>query len=195
MLHLVRRDAPAAWDTQATDVGAETCLPTVFIVHIVGHSMEPVVPEGSLVCVDAARRDPMPGEIVAVYIHAEGRMIGYWSDIPGTLTKANPAFGPVDLNRKGPWEVLGTVVATVADQFARLDPVTTEPDTRAIEAVLGLAPRTVSALRRAGINTMRDLQRRTEDDLGRVWGIGRQSREHIVRALDSVGRSLRPGRR
>ncbi len=56
---------------------------------------------------------------------------------------------------------------------------------------LDLSVRSYNCLKRAGIHTVEDLTRRTEDDMLKVRNLGRKSLEEVVNKLEDLGLSLR----
>ena len=56
---------------------------------------------------------------------------------------------------------------------------------------LDLSVRSYNCLKRAGISTVADLTRRTEDDMLKVRNLGRKSLEEVVKKLEELGLSLK----
>ena len=56
---------------------------------------------------------------------------------------------------------------------------------------LDLSVRSYNCLKRAGIHTVEDLTKRTEDDMLKVRNLGRKSLEEVVKRLEDLGLSLR----
>ena len=56
---------------------------------------------------------------------------------------------------------------------------------------LDLSVRSFNCLKRAGINTVEDLTKRSEDDMMRVRNLGRKSLEEVIAKLGSLGQTLR----
>ena len=57
---------------------------------------------------------------------------------------------------------------------------------------LDLTVRSYNCLKRAGIHTVEDLTRKTEDDMMKVRNLGRKSLEEVLKKLDELGLSLSP---
>ncbi|MDD5923562.1 MAG: DNA-directed RNA polymerase subunit alpha [Clostridia bacterium] len=56
---------------------------------------------------------------------------------------------------------------------------------------LDLSVRSFNCLKRAGINTVDDLIKKTEDEMMKVRNLGRKSLEEVIQKIDSLGFSLR----
>ena len=56
---------------------------------------------------------------------------------------------------------------------------------------LDLSVRSYNCLKRAGIHTVADLTKRTEDDMLKVRNLGRKSLEEVVKKLEELGLSLK----
>lgn len=56
---------------------------------------------------------------------------------------------------------------------------------------LDLSVRSYNCLKRAGINTVEELVRKTEEDMMKVRNLGRKSLEEVNQKLDNLGLSLR----
>ena len=56
---------------------------------------------------------------------------------------------------------------------------------------LDLSVRSYNCLKRAGINTIQDLTKKSKDDMIRVRNMGQKSIEEVIQKLDSYGLSLR----
>ena len=56
---------------------------------------------------------------------------------------------------------------------------------------LDLSVRSYNCLKRAGINTVEELTRKTEEDMMKVRNLGRKSLEEVVQKMESLGLSLR----
>ena len=56
---------------------------------------------------------------------------------------------------------------------------------------LDLSVRSFNCLKRAGIDTVEDLIKRTEDDMMKVRNLGRKSLEEVIQKLNSLGHSLK----
>ena len=57
---------------------------------------------------------------------------------------------------------------------------------------LDLTVRSYNCLKRAGIHTVEDLTRKTEDDMMKVRNLGRKSLEEVLNKLNELGLSLSP---
>ena len=56
---------------------------------------------------------------------------------------------------------------------------------------LDLSVRSFNCLKRAGINTVKDLTEKTEDEMMKVRNLGRKSHEEVINKLESLGYGLR----
>ncbi|HHW15310.1 MAG TPA: DNA-directed RNA polymerase subunit alpha, partial [Firmicutes bacterium] len=56
---------------------------------------------------------------------------------------------------------------------------------------LDLSVRSYNCLKRAGINTVEELTRKTEEDMMKVRNLGRKSLEEVKQKLEALGLSLR----
>lgn len=56
---------------------------------------------------------------------------------------------------------------------------------------LDLSVRSYNCLKRAGINSVEELTRKTEEDMMKVRNLGRKSLEEVVQKLSEYGLSLR----
>ena len=56
---------------------------------------------------------------------------------------------------------------------------------------LELSVRSYNCLKRAGINTVADLTKKSESDLAKVKNLGKRSLEEVIAKLQSFGLSLR----
>ena len=56
---------------------------------------------------------------------------------------------------------------------------------------MDLSVRSFNCLKRAGINTVEDLTRRSKDDMLKVRNLGLKSLEEVIQKLESFGFSLR----
>jgi hypothetical protein len=161
-------------------------LPRVVAYRIVGASMEPVLRDGDLACVDVSRTSPSLRDVVAIRVNGTHRIVGYWMTRDfACLGKANPAFEPVLLDALGEWEVAGTVVAVVIDPFSR--PVPPPRDDRRIDDVLTLSPRAMNRLQYGGIHTISDLLRRPAWDIGMIKGLGAKTLREILAEVARAG--------
>ncbi|MCD7777468.1 MAG: DNA-directed RNA polymerase subunit alpha, partial [Clostridiales bacterium] len=57
---------------------------------------------------------------------------------------------------------------------------------------LDLTVRSYNCLKRAGINTVEDLAKKTEEDMMKVRNLGRKSLEEVLNKLAELGLSLSP---
>ena len=55
---------------------------------------------------------------------------------------------------------------------------------------LDLSVRSYNCLKRAGINTVEDLTKRTEEDMVKVRNLGRKSLEEVIEKLHGLGQSF-----
>lgn len=55
---------------------------------------------------------------------------------------------------------------------------------------LELSVRSYNCLKRAGINTVRDLTSKSEDDMMKVRNLGRKSLDEVIEKLSSMGLGL-----
>ena len=58
---------------------------------------------------------------------------------------------------------------------------------------LELSVRSYNCLKRAGINTVKDLTSRTEEDMIKVRNLGRKSLDEVIEKLNSMGLDLARG--
>ncbi|HRR89874.1 MAG TPA: DNA-directed RNA polymerase subunit alpha C-terminal domain-containing protein, partial [Eubacteriales bacterium] len=56
---------------------------------------------------------------------------------------------------------------------------------------LDLSVRSYNCLKRASINTVEDLTKKTEEDMLKVRNLGRKSLEEVIKKLEDLGLSLR----
>ena len=56
---------------------------------------------------------------------------------------------------------------------------------------MDLSVRSFNCLKRAGINTVEDLIKRTENDLAKVKNLGRRSLEEVISKLQGYGLTLK----
>ena len=56
---------------------------------------------------------------------------------------------------------------------------------------MDLSVRSYNCLKRAGINTVEDLIKKTEDDMLKVKNLGRKSLDEVIQKLESLGLSLK----
>jgi DNA-directed RNA polymerase subunit alpha len=57
---------------------------------------------------------------------------------------------------------------------------------------LDLSVRSYNCLKRAGINTVEELIKKTEEDMMKVRNLGKKSLEEVKSKLDELGLALRP---
>ncbi len=57
---------------------------------------------------------------------------------------------------------------------------------------LDLSVRSYNCIKRAGLNTVEELTRKTEEDMMKVRNLGRKSLEEVKQKLANLGLSLRP---
>jgi DNA-directed RNA polymerase subunit alpha len=56
---------------------------------------------------------------------------------------------------------------------------------------MDLSVRSYNCLKRAGINTVEDLIKKTEDDMLKVKNLGRKSLDEVIHKLESLGLGLK----
>jgi hypothetical protein len=86
------------------------------VIRVIGHSMAPVLRSGDKIAIDVRRTTPGNGDVVAVYHHTAGGIIGYWragKDGEFWLDKANASFDPVRLDPIRDWTLWGTATRIV----------------------------------------------------------------------------------
>ncbi|HUP61627.1 MAG TPA: S24 family peptidase [Thermoanaerobaculia bacterium] len=87
------------------------------VIKVIGDSMAPVLRDGNKVAIDIRRTSPREGEVVAVYHHMAGGILGYWrvGNHGGEfwLDKANDAFNSVRLDAIRDWTLWGTATRIV----------------------------------------------------------------------------------
>ena len=86
------------------------------VIKVLGNSMFPVLRDGDKVIIDIRRTSPREGEVVAVYHHLDGGILGYWRvEKRGQfwLDKANDAFDSIHLDASGGWTLWGTATRIV----------------------------------------------------------------------------------
>ena len=71
-------------------------------------------------------------------------------------------------------------------------PLTKENILRMTIEELDMSVRSFNCLKRADINTVEDLVRRTESDMMRVRNLGKKSLEEVIIKLDALGLTLKP---
>jgi SOS-response transcriptional repressor LexA len=86
------------------------------VIRVIGDSMLPVLRDGDKVIVDIRRISPREGEMVAVYHHVDGGILGYWrvgKQGEFWLDKANDAFDSIRLDASRDWTLWGTATRIV----------------------------------------------------------------------------------
>lgn len=92
------------------------------VVRVIGDSMSDLLLDGYKVLVDTRLQHPRERDVVAVYVRAEGGMIGYWrEEAKGgiVLDKHNPDYEPVRLGHRSEWFLVGTITKIVEAPIAR----------------------------------------------------------------------------
>lgn len=91
------------------------------VIRVIGESMAPVLRHDDKIIIDTRRTTPRDGEIVAVYHHRDGGILGYWNrnDDAAQLDKENPGFPPIRLEAAGGWTLWGTATRIVDTPIAR----------------------------------------------------------------------------
>lgn len=85
------------------------------VLRVLGDSMAPDLLNGWKVLVDTRRVTPATGDLVAVYLHDEGGILGRWhrqGDLV-TLRKTNASYEPIVLHTGAAWTLWGTVTQIV----------------------------------------------------------------------------------
>ena len=57
---------------------------------------------------------------------------------------------------------------------------------------LDLSVRSYNCLKRAGINTVEELAKKSEDDMMKVRNLGKKSLEEVIQKLEELGLGLKP---
>jgi hypothetical protein len=86
------------------------------VIKVIGNSMAPVLRDGDKVIIDIRRVKPRDGEVVAVYHHTAGGILGYWrvgKQGEFWLDKANEEFHSVRLDASRDWTLWGTATRIV----------------------------------------------------------------------------------
>ncbi len=86
------------------------------VIKVIGNSMAPVLRDCDKVLIDIRRVTPHEGDVVAVYHHTAGGILGYWrAGKRGEfwLDKANDAFQPFRLDASRDWTLWGTATRIV----------------------------------------------------------------------------------
>jgi DNA-directed RNA polymerase subunit alpha len=85
----------------------------------------------------------------------------------------------------------------VSDKFTGKD-ILTGPKSNGLPDILGrsidemeLSVRSFNCLKRAGIHTVEDLTKKSEEDMLKVRNLGRKSLDEVIQKLQSYGLSLR----
>lgn len=87
--------------------------------------------------------------------------------------------------------------ANLSDMFAGMDILVSRPEDRQQKVLemsieeMDLSVRSYNCLKRAGIHTVEDLTKRTEDDMLKVRNLGRKSLDEVIAKLKSYGLDLR----
>ena len=85
----------------------------------------------------------------------------------------------------------------LVDNMSEQNILVSQDDDKALKVMemsvedLDLSVRSYNCLKRAGISTVADLTRRTEDDMLKVRNLGRKSLEEVVKKLEELGLSLK----
>jgi hypothetical protein len=86
------------------------------VIKVIGDSMLPLLRDGDKVIVDIRRTSPREGEVVAVYHHTDGGILGYWragKEGEFWLDKENDAFQSIRLDTTRDWTLWGTATRIV----------------------------------------------------------------------------------
>jgi Peptidase S24-like len=85
------------------------------VIRVIGNSMANAFEHDDKVLVDTYLRSPRNGDVVAVYIHNEGGVLGYWRAERGEfwLDKENEVVSSIRLGGPGEWTLWGTVTRIV----------------------------------------------------------------------------------
>ncbi|HJQ37483.1 MAG TPA: S24 family peptidase [Thermoanaerobaculia bacterium] len=91
------------------------------VIRVIGESMTPVLRSGDKIVVDTRRTTPQEGEVVAVYDHTLGGILGYWTRSARgfRIEKDNRSAQPIDLDPAGSWTLWGTATRIVDTPIAR----------------------------------------------------------------------------
>jgi hypothetical protein len=92
------------------------------VIRVVGESMAPILRDGDKVVFDTRLTSPRNDDVVAVYHHRDGGILGYWyrdDQEQFWLEKENEAFHRIRLDPAGGWTVFGTVTRLVERQIER----------------------------------------------------------------------------
>jgi SOS-response transcriptional repressor LexA len=88
-----------------------------FALKVEGDSMNRVSPEGSIIVVNRADREPQPGKAYVFWHRLEGTTYKFWHAEPDYLEphSTNPVHKPIFIKRKKDLEVVGRVRRTLLD--------------------------------------------------------------------------------
>jgi phage repressor protein C with HTH and peptisase S24 domain len=92
------------------------------VIKVIGDSMSDLLLDGYKILVDTRLKKPRTRDVVAVYIKAEGGVMGYWQEQSGgkvVLEKHNPDYEPVPLGHRTEWFLVGTVTKIVEAPLPR----------------------------------------------------------------------------
>jgi len=92
------------------------------VVRVIGDSMADLLLDGYKVLVDTRLKKPQRGDLVAVYIKAEGGVIGFWREESRGeifLDKRNDQYPPVKLGHHSEWFLVGTITKIVEAPLPR----------------------------------------------------------------------------
>jgi Peptidase S24-like len=106
------------FDTEMTDVLhsiRDVYRGELRVIRVIGESMAPVLRNNDKITIDTRKTSPRNGEVVAVYHHLKGGILGYWRRDGSRvlLEKANPASSNVSLDAEGGWTLWGTATRIV----------------------------------------------------------------------------------
>ena len=92
------------------------------VIKVIGDSMADLLHDGYKVLVDTRLKSPQKRDPVAVYIKAEGGVIGYWREETRgrvVLDKHNAQYDPVPLGHHSEWFLVGIVTKIVEAPLPR----------------------------------------------------------------------------
>lgn len=92
------------------------------VIRVIGDSMSDLLLDGYKVLVDTRLQSPRERDVVAVYVRAEGGMIGYWrEEAKGriVLDKHNADYDSVPLGHRSEWFLVGTITKIVEAPLER----------------------------------------------------------------------------
>ena len=92
------------------------------VIRVIGDSMSDLLLDGYKVLVDTRLQSPKERDVVAVYIRAEGGILGYWRDEGKgriVLEKHNQDYDPVRLGHRSEWFLMGTITKIVEAPLPR----------------------------------------------------------------------------